>query len=747
MRGGSRVKRQAQMVIAIVTVLAAMALVSVGGQTGRSEAAPMPNGMISLTFDDGWASQISNARPAMLARGLKGTYALLAQALRENWQTTMTVAQVRQLQAEGNEIASHTVDHADLTTLSDAALATEIRDAKAYLASTFGATIPTFVTPYGRYNPKVLAEIRASHTWHRTVTPGLISTENFIDQLPSYDIHTGVSVASVKAIIDRARSEKKWGILTFHEIVDFGASTGTQLNKAEFVAILDYIKSTGIEVVTIDQGAKRMTGQRTNLDPGFTIFDDAFRNNIGDWSWAPHNAENAAPVRSGAVSYSVTFNAWNALRFHSFDAISLAGLGALEFWMHGGTTGGQNVNVVIRNGSTVVGQRTLSAALGAPLVANAWTKVTMSFAAMGIPAGASIDDLSFEESTGANLGQAFLDDIRFVPSTGTSPPTTTILAPTTTVAPVTTTTLAPTTTVAPTTTIAPTTTVPPVADAEFFIFDDAFRNGFENWSWAVTDAAATSPVKRGTNSVKITPAGWAAFYAHGPSTDGAKYNSVRFWIYAQPPGAQLLDVVSYSDTNQERGRVSINSILGGPLPAGVWREVVVPLTALNSATGPLTGLFIQDMTGGTQAPIWIDDMRLVEKGGTATTTTTTFAPTTTTTRPVTTTTGPPATTVTTTTTTTTTTIPPSGQFTLIAPTMAKAGVTFPLSVTGAIGGGRVDFVVAGIPVGTGQVDAAGRASVSATAWSTGSLKLEAFWVNYVGGVPTEKSASALITVS
>ena len=81
----------------------------------------MPNGMISLTFDDGWATQISNARPEMNSRGFKGTYAVLSRALRESWATVFPLADAQLLQSEGNEIASHTVDHADLTTLNDAA--------------------------------------------------------------------------------------------------------------------------------------------------------------------------------------------------------------------------------------------------------------------------------------------------------------------------------------------------------------------------------------------------------------------------------------------------------------------------------------------------------------------------------------------------------------------------------------------------------------------------------------------------
>ena len=734
--------RQLWLAAAVTLAVTGALLVGTVGTSRRSEAAPMPNGMISLTFDDGWATQISNARPEMNSRGFKGTYAVLSRALRESWATVFPLADAQLLQSEGNEIASHTVDHADLTTLNDAAMAAEIRDAKTYIAANFGGTIPTFVSPYGKYTTKVLAEIRANHKWHRTVTPGLISTESFTDQLPSYDIHTGVPVAEVKAIIDTAIAQKKWGILTFHEIVDAGASSGTQLNKADFVAILNYVKSSGIEVVTIDQGANRLSGQLSDITPGITVYDDYLRG-FNDWSWATRNLTNEAPVHTGSSSISVLLNAYSAARFHNFTPLSIAGFGSLEFWMHGGPTGGQNAAVVLRNGATIVGQETITSALSGSVPANVWTKVVMPFSAMGVAAGATIDEVSFEDSTGINQPLAYLDDIRIVPG-GVSPVPSTV--PPSTVPPTT----VPPTTVTPTTvtptTMTPTTTVPANPGREVFLFDDAFRNGYQNFSSAVTDAAAKSPVKRGTRSIKITPSNRLSFITRGPETDGSRYANLRLWMYTKGPGAQRIDVVSYSATQTELGRISINSVLGGPLPVGVWRELIIPMSALNSASGPIGGFALQDTSGANQAAIWIDDLRLVEQATIVTTTTAapvTTVPLTTIVPPDTTNTSIPTTIL-----GATTTVPGQAEtLTLSVPRTAVVGVAFPISVAGALGGGRVDFAVGGSAVGSVQVDSAGNASLQGTAWVSGVVKVEATWVNFVAGVPTSKVVSALVTVS
>jgi hypothetical protein len=493
-----------------------------------------------------------------------------------------------------------------------------------------------------------------------------------------------------------------------------------------------------------------LSGQRSDITPGITIYDDSLRG-FNDWSWATRDLTNESPVRTGSSSIRVLLNAYSAVRLHNFTPFSVAGLGSLEFWIHGGPTGGQNANVILRNGATVVGQQTLAAALGGPVPANAWTKVVMPFSAMGVTAGATIDEFSFEDSTGINQPVAYLDDIRLVPG-GVSTATTgvpTTAGPTTPTTPTSSTTAVPTT-VVPSTTLP---TNPTVAGKEVFLFDDAFRNGYQNFSSAVTDPAAKSPVKRGTRSIKVTPSNRLSFSVRGPATDGSRYANLRLWVYSKGSGGQRVDVVSYSATQAERGRISINSLLGGPLPGGVWRELVIPMSALNAASGPVGGFAIQDTSGTNQAAIWIDDLRLVEQAsnGTATTTavpvSSVVSPTTapSTTAPSTT---APSTTAPSTIPGPTTTIAvQAANLTLLTPNTATAGVAFPMSVTGAIGGGRVDFVVDGKAVGSVSVDAAGKASIVGTAWVPGVVKVEAVWVTFVAGVPTEKAVSALVTVS
>ena len=616
-RGGPR-----RNILSLATVAAVVASVAIGAGSvtlgiGPSAAAPLPAAMVSLSFDDGWSTQFTNARSELRARGFVGTFFTITRELQTPSGCCMTLAQTQTLKNEGDEIASHTITHTDLTTLSPTALLSELHDSKTYLESTFGSPVTSFTSPYGAFNASVLAAIRGEYRVHRTISPGLINTDSYVDQLPSYDIHQGISVASVKATIDRAIAQKNWAILTFHEIVASGASTGTQLNRADFVAILDYIRSTGISVVTVANGASQLAGRISPVESGTTIYDDGLRNGFADWSWATHDLSQSAVVQSGATAVSFEPDGYSGLLFHT-PPLPAANYDALEFWVNGGVGGGQNVNIAWRNGS-LLGQVALGQAAGGTVVAGAWRKVSIPLAAMGISPAALLSDLYFEDVSGANQPTLYLDDIRLTPAGST-----------------TTTTTSTTTTTTTTTSTTPVTTVPP-SGTSVALYDDSLQNAYQNWSWAVSDFGATSPVHSGSRSIRFEPDQYGALYLHSDAgIDTSAYSAVRFWVFPTAGGGQRLAVVAL-DGATERGRVAVDSAFGGPLVGGVWQEVTVSLSSLNATSGPLKDIYIQDMSGSDQPAVFVDDVRLTGPGGGTTTTTT---PTTTTTVPAPTTTVP-----------------------------------------------------------------------------------------------------------
>ncbi len=213
----------------IVLPVQALAVVSQPAATAR----------VSFTFDDGFASVRTQAAPTLATYGLSGTSYVTTSCVgmttvpntcRAKTDTPyMTWNQIAQLQTTyGWEIGSHTVTHPCLTSntppecqankLTTAQVVQELSQSKADLAAR-GINATSFASPYGDYDPAVLAQIAKFYTSHR----GFADVDNniwpFNDYLlNNYPVQEGVTVAQVKAKIDAAIAGKHWLVLTFHDI-------------------------------------------------------------------------------------------------------------------------------------------------------------------------------------------------------------------------------------------------------------------------------------------------------------------------------------------------------------------------------------------------------------------------------------------------------------------------------------------------------------------------------------------------
>jgi peptidoglycan/xylan/chitin deacetylase (PgdA/CDA1 family)/uncharacterized membrane protein len=81
-------------------------------------------GAVTIGFDDGLTSQVTNAVPLLNAKGLKATFFVVTGSMDVTWD------QWRQVAAQGHEIGSHTVTHPDLTSLSDSNLRYELSESQ-----------------------------------------------------------------------------------------------------------------------------------------------------------------------------------------------------------------------------------------------------------------------------------------------------------------------------------------------------------------------------------------------------------------------------------------------------------------------------------------------------------------------------------------------------------------------------------------------------------------------------------------
>jgi len=143
------------------------------------------------------------------------------------------------------------------------------------------------------------------------------------------------------------------------------------------------------------------------------IFADALQNSWQNWSWATVNLAATTPVHGGTKSISVTAGAWQAIYLHH-DAFDSSGFTNVTFWIHGGSPGGQRLQL----------QALLSGAAQTafPIRAtNGWQEITVSLATLGAANKPDLDGFWIQDSTGAAQPTFYIDDVRLIAGAPSGP--------------------------------------------------------------------------------------------------------------------------------------------------------------------------------------------------------------------------------------------------------------------------------------------------------------------------------------
>ena len=133
-------------------------------------SAGFKKGTITITFDDGFVSNLVEAVPVMKKVGVQAINYLVADRLGQtsDWEAReggeadplMDESQVREWLAAGHQIGAHTCTHPRLSQLSEAQAKEEISASRKKLEDRFGVLIEHFAYPYGDYNPATIELVR-----------------------------------------------------------------------------------------------------------------------------------------------------------------------------------------------------------------------------------------------------------------------------------------------------------------------------------------------------------------------------------------------------------------------------------------------------------------------------------------------------------------------------------------------------------------------------------------------------------
>lgn len=215
-------------------------------------------GMITLMFDDSLLSTYKYF-PTMKANGLVGTAAVVTSYIGVG-PNHMTLEQLKDLQAHGWGVESHTATHADLTKLSSREINNELFWSYKFLTDN-GFPVKHLILPFGAYNGRIMGEVQDTKSGFlyksvRTTEKGINPQGVFPFNVHVQELQVKTSLAEAKAWLEETREEEGWLVILIHEIDNpNGVYTVT---SDRLGAILCEIIRLKIPVVTYDQGFEEM---------------------------------------------------------------------------------------------------------------------------------------------------------------------------------------------------------------------------------------------------------------------------------------------------------------------------------------------------------------------------------------------------------------------------------------------------------------------------------------------------------
>lgn len=215
--------------------------------------------LVSLTFDDGYEENVTNALPVLNQYGFKSTQCFETADLKAD--PTAGKANVMAFFNTGHEICSHTVTHPFLTTLTTAKVDQELSNSKTYLQNMIGTSVPNFASPYGDYNESVNNEIKKYYSSHRTVDEGFNSKDNFdVYRLRVQNMTPNTTLAEYQSWLNQAKADRTWLILVYHRITD-NAPEAFDTRIDPFKQQMAALQASGITVLTMQQAITEVKAQ------------------------------------------------------------------------------------------------------------------------------------------------------------------------------------------------------------------------------------------------------------------------------------------------------------------------------------------------------------------------------------------------------------------------------------------------------------------------------------------------------
>lgn len=386
---------------------------------------------------------------------------------------------------------------------------------------------------------------------------------------------------------------------------------------------------------------------------GYYLYDDKLADSVVNYSWGQVNLTEGSVKRTGSRSIRFTPNGDGALYLYSTQLLTVNDYDKLKLWVHGGSAGGQRVQLALTAGGTAVFERPLEHWLPEGVLANEWALIELNLAELNLEhrlfdgirltgllpssqAPLYLDDIAItsRQAAQAAVQELRIDQPRLVMLPGESRQIqaetflqsgdTAIVTNDTewTVDRPELLSVEGGELVALMPGIAKITATHKHFTAEAFVqitevlaepvYDEALAAGFHNYSWHEKDFVNGEQARSGNRSIKFEPDGWDGVWISGESKKSIEdYYGIRLWLHGGNSGGQALLFHIYNG-NQSLGAVNLNELLPShSLPAGQWTEVTLSMADLGLDFGFFDGFIVQAATEANQEAIYIDDIALL----------------------------------------------------------------------------------------------------------------------------------------
>jgi peptidoglycan/xylan/chitin deacetylase (PgdA/CDA1 family) len=239
-----------------VTVAATlMASASIWAISAPPAAASTPV-VVTLGFDDGTVDQFTNGFPILAAHGMHATFFVNTGPILAGDPAHMTFADLHAMVSAGNEIAGHTIDHADLKPLSVAAAEHEVCDDRNTLLAQ-GFAPESLAYPFGSFDSTSEAVVHYCGYNSGRGVAGIRKTGPFGETIPPADAYatrtppnpkTSTKLSTLELYVRNAEADTQstdWVQFVFHRVCD--KSTGGHcgaysISPPKLSAFLDFLQ-------------------------------------------------------------------------------------------------------------------------------------------------------------------------------------------------------------------------------------------------------------------------------------------------------------------------------------------------------------------------------------------------------------------------------------------------------------------------------------------------------------------------